>query len=150
MYRYLRCKTGSADEAEELAAEVFADAVSALRDFKPGETPVLALLYTLARRRFADAARRRGRGSLQSLSLGEAADALVEPERDEALTQALQHALGRLPPELGVVVAMKLVQGRRFAEIARDLGVSEAACRKRFERGMRALRAALAEEGLER
>jgi RNA polymerase sigma-70 factor (ECF subfamily) len=148
IYRYLRRRTGSAEQAEELTAEVFADAASALRRFDPGKAPVLAFLYTIAQRRFADAARGCGR-SVESVPLEDVADLVAEPERDEAVTQALHRALGRLPHELGKVVAMKLVQGRPFAEIARELGVSEAACRKRFQRGLATLRAVLAEEGFE-
>jgi RNA polymerase sigma factor (sigma-70 family) len=148
IYRYLRRRTESAAEAEELAAEVFADAAAALHEPRSDEPPVLAFLYVLARRRFADAARRRAASS-RPVSLEDFADELAELERDEALTQALRRALGNLPPELGKVVAMKLVQGRPFAEIARELGVSEVACRKRFQRGLAALRAALSEEGVE-
>ena len=136
IFRYLRRKTGSAEQAEELTQQVFADAVAALRTFRPGETPVLAALYALARRRLADAVRRSRRGRPPPVPVDELADVLVEPERDQELTQALRRALARLPPELGMVVVLKLVEGRRFADIAARLGVSEAACRKRFQRGL--------------
>ena len=56
-----RRKTGDPDRAEDLAQEVFADATAALSggDFVPDS--MLAWLYTIAQRRFADEARRRRR-----------------------------------------------------------------------------------------
>ena len=59
VYRYLRRRTGDHHEAEELTQRVFADAAASLDG---AETP-LAWLYTVARRRFADQARRSGRPS---------------------------------------------------------------------------------------
>ena len=60
IYRYLRRRTGDPYRAEDLAQEVFADAAVAL---SRGERPssMLAWLYTIAQRRFADEARRRSR-----------------------------------------------------------------------------------------
>lgn len=147
IYCYLRRKTGDADEAEELAADVFADAVTALRDAGPSESPVLALLYTIAKRRFADSARRRGRRLLHSIPWEAVAGEVAQHPHDEALTGALRRALDRLPPDAAAIVAMKLIQARPFAEISCELGVSEVACRKRYVRGLAMLRAALAEEG---
>lgn len=149
IYRYLRRKTGNPDRAEELAQQVFADAASALRSFHPGPTPVLALLYTFAQRRFADSARRDGRARIAPVPLDDLAEELAELEHDQTLTAALCRALECLPREQGIVVTMKLVQGCRFAEIARRLGVSEVACKKRFQRGLEALRRTLEEEGFE-
>lgn len=148
IFRYLRRRTGSADEAEELAAQVFADAVIVLRRVEPRPGPVLALLYALAQRRFAETARRRLGRQTEPIPLDSLGEALPAREHDVALTDALRGALDRLPPDAGVVVAMKLIQGLRFAEIAETLGISEVACRKRFQRGVSLLRSLLAEEGL--
>ena len=61
VYSFVRRRSASDAEAEDVAAQVFADASEALGRFRPGSTPVLAWLYTVARRRLADEARRRGR-----------------------------------------------------------------------------------------
>lgn len=139
IYRFLLRRTGSQERAEELTQQVFADAAVALRRFQPGTTPVLALLYTLAQRRFADAARRHDR-----LESNEALDALPDTvpalEHDHLLVEALRGALAQLPIDLRVVATMKLVQGCSFAEIARRVGATEAACRKRFQRAMELMR----------
>lgn len=44
---------------------------------------------------------------------------------------------------------MKVFEGRPFAEIASRVGASEGACKMRFSRGIRTLRALLEEEGIE-
>jgi RNA polymerase sigma factor (sigma-70 family) len=149
IYRYLLRRTRSADDAEELTQQVFADAAPALTIFRPGTTPVLALLYTLARRRVADAARRQGGRRLSSTPIDELADQLPEREQDQRLGAALHGALARLPPDLATVATMKLVQGASFAEIASCVGVSEVACRKRLQRALEQLRSLLKLEGLE-
>lgn len=146
VYRFLLRRTGDRERAEELTQQVFADAALALRRFRAGSTPVLALLYTLAQRRFADAARRRARRGADE-TLDELAASVPAAEHDELLADALRAALARLPPDLRVVATMKLVQGCSFAEIARRVGATEVACRKRFQRSLEQLRAILDEGG---
>src|SRR5204863_1233231 len=60
IYRYLRRRTKSSDQAEELTQQVFADAAITLSRMDAGPGSALGLLYTIARRRFADEARRNG------------------------------------------------------------------------------------------
>jgi len=60
VYRFLRRKTGSHHEAEELVQRVFADAAAALSKKNPPES-LLAWLYAVAERRFVDELRRRGK-----------------------------------------------------------------------------------------
>lgn len=147
VYRYLLRRSADRQQAEELTQEVFADAASALQRFRPGATPVLALLYTLAQRRFADAARRNARTSL--VPVDEVVGELVARDYDAALADAIRRAIGRLPRQQAVVVTMKLVHGCSFAEIAAELAVSEEACKKRFVRALAVLRRELAQEGFE-
>jgi RNA polymerase sigma factor (sigma-70 family) len=61
VYRYIRRRTGDDDRAEDLTQEVFAAAAAALPTEGDGRPPILAWLYTVAQRRFADAARRSAR-----------------------------------------------------------------------------------------
>jgi DNA-directed RNA polymerase specialized sigma24 family protein len=56
---YLR-RTGSAEVAADLTAEVFAAALCSSRRFKPGKTPAVAWLYGIAKNKLA-ASRSRGR-----------------------------------------------------------------------------------------
>ena len=47
------------------------------------------------------------------------------------------------------VVLGRLIQGRSFAELGRELGATEEACRMRFMRGLQQLREEFRKEGLE-
>jgi RNA polymerase sigma-70 factor (ECF subfamily) len=146
--RYLRRRVPSDDEAEDLAQLVFADTVRSLEGFKPGATPVLALLYTVAQRRLADRARALARsGTLAELD--ETRLQLVgDGEYGPAVAVAIRRALERLPAEQQRVVVMKLLQGMQFAEIAERVDATEAACKMRFARGLEAVRDELAREGV--
>lgn len=144
VFRYLLRRTGGALEAEELTQQVFADAAAALQHERPNS--VLAWLYTVAERRFVDELRRRSRASPSAFDDGgmevAAAPALEHgPEVRRALVEAVA-ALQR-------VVVMKLFRGYSFSEIAMTLDASEAACKMRFSRAVRAIRSALSEQGFE-
>ena len=150
IFHYLRRRTETRQEAEELAQAVFADAAERLGSFRPGSAPVLAWLYTVAQRRLADQARRAAR-SLETLGSVESvrAHAVETTIYGPAVAQALKEALELLPLGQRQVVVLKLLEGRPFAEIASIVGASEAACKMRFARGLEALRAELAGRGVE-
>jgi RNA polymerase sigma factor (sigma-70 family) len=64
------------------------------------------------------------------------------------LARTLAEGITELPREQRDVVVLKLVEGRRFAEIAPRLGISEEACRARLSRALRTLRVHLEKEGV--
>ena len=150
VFGYLRRRTGDDAEAEDLAQAVFADAAERLGHFRPGSTPVLAWLYTVAQRRLADRARLASR-SPQTIALleGSHVTSVEEQAYGPAVAQALRHALEVLPRGQRHVVVLKLLEGRTFAEIAEVVGASEAACKMRFARGLEAVRADLRARGIE-
>ncbi|HST25880.1 MAG TPA: sigma-70 family RNA polymerase sigma factor [Gaiellaceae bacterium] len=141
VYRYLRRRTRDDARAEELAQQVFVDAAAALPDFGPDAPSPLAWLYTVAHRRFVDEARRRARDTAVSPD--------PVPEYGEELTGALVAAFRRLTEDQRAVLAMKLVRGLQFREIAGSLGIGEGAVRMRFSRALAALRDELEREGVE-
>lgn len=142
VYWFVRRRSASADEAEEITADVFAAAVAGLDRFEPGPTPVLAWLYTVARRRLVDEARRRGR-SLEGI---DAPPAEYGPDVAVALRAAIQ----RLPENQRAVVVLKLVHGWSLREIAEREGCSEPACKMRLSRALDRLRLDLERQGVER
>jgi RNA polymerase sigma-70 factor (ECF subfamily) len=149
IYRYLRRRTHSDDEAEELAQIVFVEAAARLEHFKPGATPVLAWLYTVAQRRLVDHARAVARRHETIARLDAARLAPVEELAYGAdVARALRSALGRLPEQQRQVAVLKLLEGRTFAEIAARVGATEAACKMRFARALEALRDELEREGI--
>jgi len=142
VYRYVRRRTHDHDRAEELTQQVFADAAASLRETG---SPTLAWLYTVAKRRFADEARRAAQAN--ALAIAVAPDAETR-EYGLDVSHALSAALARLPEAQRQVAVLKLVRGARFAEIGRLLGVSEAAAKMRFVRALEALRTELEQEGV--
>ncbi len=147
VYRYLRRRTGSADQAEELTQEVFADAAAALARLPSPPTEMLAWLYTIAQRRFIDQARCKQRRATV-VPLDEVAEVLPAHEHHPGTLDALRAALQRLPDAQRQVVQMKLFEGRSFSEIAGRLGTTEAATKMRFGRALRGLRADLEQQGI--
>ena len=140
VHRFLRARTRDSGEADDLAQDVFADAARSL-DADGG--PVLAWSYTVAKRRFADEARRRAR----VVTLAEARRTSAEYGPDVA--HALREALDELPLAQRHVVVMKLINGASFAEIASTTGITVDAAKMRFSRGLKSMRAALEEKGVE-
>ncbi len=149
IYRFLRRRSESAGEAEELAQAVFAEAVSGLERLRPDGPPVLAWLYTVARRRAIDHARRNERTARTLAQLEATRAVAVEPSYGTSVSAALRAALASLPELQRRVVAMKLLEGRSFAEIAARVGATEAACKMRFARGLEAVREDLRRRGVE-
>lgn len=149
VYRYVRRRTRSREDAEDIAQTVFAEAVSGLELSTPGSPPALAWLYTVARRRLIDQQRRQGSPGARVISLDEARLEHRSPDDyGVGVARTLAEGIAALPREQQDVVVLKLVEGRRFAEIATHLGISEEACRARLSRALRTLRAHLEKEGM--
>lgn len=142
VYSFVRRRSASDADAEDVTAGVFADAAEALGRFRPGTSPVLAWLYTVARRRLADEARRRARPA--PLVLAE-----PPPEYGIAVAAAVRRAIATLPDAQRAVVVLRLIEGRSFREVAARVGASEAACKMRLARALEHLREKLEQEGVE-
>jgi DNA-directed RNA polymerase specialized sigma24 family protein len=67
----------------------------------------------------------------------------------EPIAGVLRDALAALPGGQSQVVLLKLVRGLTFAEIGREVGLTEAAAKMRFVRALEQLRADLSERGIE-
>jgi RNA polymerase sigma-70 factor, ECF subfamily len=148
IFRYVRSRSGSPEEAEDIAQTVFVEAVARLGAAERGATPELAWLYLVARRRLIDAARRRDR-SLPTVPLELVAEvANREPTYGPELAEALKRALASLPQTQRQVVVLRLLEGRSFSEIAKRTGATEAAAKMRFSRSLAAIRERLEQEGV--
>jgi RNA polymerase sigma factor (sigma-70 family) len=146
VFRFVRRRTATVQDAEDIAQSVFAEAAARLETFKPGRTPVLAWLYTVAQRRLVDQARREMRRP-------EVATGALETDADlpgygSDVAATLRVALERLPDRQRSVVVARLIEGATFAEIASRIGVTEASCKMRFARGIATVRDYLTEEGV--
>jgi RNA polymerase sigma-70 factor (ECF subfamily) len=146
VYRFVRRRTASRQDAEDVTQEVFEAAVAALGQARlKAEAPPLAWLYTVARRRLVDRLRAaRPAGAALDLEAQVGGEHAYGP----ALVSALVDGLRSLDEGQRRVIVLKLLEGRSFAEIAAEVGASEEACRMRFSRGLARLRRYLAEKGV--
>ena len=147
LLRFVRRRVASAEDAEDLTQEVFANAAASLRSHET-ESPTLAWLYTVAQRRIVDEARRRGRSQTVPLELV-AVPASPEAPYGAEVARTLEAALGTMPEGQRRVVVGRLIKGLHFADLSRDLEITEEACRMRFMRGLQHVREEFRKEGLE-
>ena len=149
IYRFVRRRTVSSGEAEDITQDVFADAARMLGPLSLEVSPNLAWLYTVARRRLVDAARRDGRRRARSTDVSLELVPTSPSEYGPSVARALVAAIAELPESQREVVVRKVLQGQSFAEIAAALKASEAGCKMRFARGLDALRTELGRQGME-
>ena len=147
MFRFIRRRVRSAQDAEDLTQEVFANAAARLGEDRTAP-PTLAWLYTVAQRRIADEARRHGRSETVPLESAQSA-AAHDDHYGEQVAQILDRGLAAMPEGQRRFAVGRLLQGRSFAELASDLGTTEEACRMRFMRALQHLREEFGKEGLE-
>jgi RNA polymerase sigma-70 factor, ECF subfamily len=146
IYRYVRFRSRSDSDAEDVTQDVFADAARALGGFASCDAPPIGWLYAVAQRRLIDRARTHSRRQeVSAETLLELVPALPS-EYGPEVAEALRSGIERLPLPQRQVVLMKLIQGRSFAEIASALDATEGACRMRFLRGLEQLRVFLEEQ----
>jgi RNA polymerase sigma-70 factor (ECF subfamily) len=144
---FVQSRVRSPERAEDIVQEVFASMAASLARSADSAPRTLAWLYTVARRRIADEARRRARSDAVSLELVPDAEARAQ-EYGELVARTLGEGLAALTEAQRRVVVLRLLHGRSFAEIAARLGTTEEACRMRFLRGLEQLRAEFEQEGV--
>lgn len=139
--------------AEDLTQEVFVKVYESLGSYDP-ERPLCPWLHAIVRNRVRDHWRTLGRPDASGASLdddgpepldGESPDPLDRAERSE-LERALGRAVERLPAGMRRTVEMRAFAGLSFEDVARRLGRTTVAIRKRYSRALQLLRRDL--EGL--
>jgi RNA polymerase sigma factor (sigma-70 family) len=141
----------SAEEAEDVAQEVFVEVYQTIARFR-GETALSTWLYRLTTSRALQHRRRqqaRKRFAFFTSLLGLANQLLHEPPdhaHPQALLegtqqlQALQQHIGRLPAQQQVAFTLRYEQDLSYAEIAAVLGTSVAAVESLLHRARHTLR----------
>lgn len=147
---YLRRRVPAPEHAFDLAAEAFAVVALQAGDFR-GEGAATAWLYGIARnllreslrrRRIEDGARRRL--GVEPAALDDA-DLIAVEERAAAGSEALEAALAALPEPTRRALLARVVEERRYPDIATELACSEHVVRQRVHRGLEQMRATLEE-----
>lgn len=151
LLRYLRVI--APESAEDTAAETWFYVVRGLSSFRGDEQAWRAWLFTTARRRVIDQARRRSRRPERAI---EEASPSQMPASPDAADLAMEHIdtrsaiafVARLPPHQAEVVLLRVVAGLDTETVARMLARSPGAVRVAAHRGLRRLAEILAEAGV--
>lgn len=138
IYRYLRARTGNADDAADLTQQVFLKALAALPGYRPCGRPFITWLLRIARNAVADFYRRRRSTVAFELvpeapwgAHQESPESIVLRREELALLQALYL---RLDPAKQELLALRFAAGLSVPEIAAVIGKREAAVRKQLYR----------------
>jgi RNA polymerase sigma factor (sigma-70 family) len=151
---YLIARTGRADLAADLCAEVFASALEGAETYDPERAPARAWLFAIAASRMVDSFRRGKVEDRARQRLGMPARVLTDRDLDRVeelvdVSRGLSAELlvADLPEDQRGAVLARVVDERPYGEIAAELEVSEAVVRQRVSRGLAGLRARLGEDG---
>lgn len=136
---YCRRHAPAGHEPADLAQETFLRFVRA-QGYRERGKPI-AYLMRVARSVCIDASRER---RLETVSLDFEVAADEQGERD----RELDDALARLPDELREAVELRYGSGLGVSEVARVLGISRFAARRRINRALELLKDKLKEDGL--
>jgi RNA polymerase sigma-70 factor (ECF subfamily) len=143
IYRYLRVRTSSPDEAADLTQQVFLRALEAFPSYRERGAPFAALLFRIAHNLAVDAYRRQRHlagwnilpDTLTSLGMNDSEATLL---RQEALMQ-LHALLAGLDDNKRELLALRFAGGLSSREIAAVVGKSEAAVKRQLTRNLRRL-----------
>ncbi len=149
---YFARRTFDAQVAADLTAETLAEAFASRRRFRSrGEGSATAWLYVIAARKLGrylrrlrvdDAARRRlgmDRIELAGDDL-ERIEALIDFER---VGREVRQAFDSLRSDQREALRLRVIEGRSYNDVARELGCTEQTARARVSRGLKRLAAQL-------
>ena len=140
VFRYLRTRTPSEDDAAELTAVTFERALSAIDRYRPSGGGIAAWLLRIARNAAIDAARRTPAAPLPGdLTTRDAVNPEGQAIERERLV-ALAAAVDRLPALHRDAIALRYAAGLTAREIGEVLGKSEQATQKLISRALATLR----------
>lgn len=147
VFVFVRYRVRNADEAEDLAAQVFEIAYARADRFDYRGVPIQAWLIGIARNLARDLTKKRARrGFTEELD-----NASSPPAPDEIpaadLRQDLQAAMGHLTADQQEVLALRFLLDRSVEDTARIMKRSEDAVKNLQRRALAAMYRALAEAG---
>lgn len=138
LVRFLALRTGSADDAKEIVQEAYAKVLALDR---PGTVSFLAgYLWRVAANLAIDRSRQRAvRSRLDGLAAqptsgsAPSTEAIVESRERLAI---VERAVGQLPPRCYQAFMLRIVEGRRFAQVGSEMGITERMAKIHVARAM--------------
>jgi RNA polymerase sigma-70 factor (ECF subfamily) len=137
VYRYLRARTTTDADAQDLTATTFERAMGAIHRFQPVGGGLVAWLIRIARNAHSDALRQQRRRGTDLAS--EAPEPAIDSSDDAVVLRSL---IDGLPGAQRDAIQLRFAAGLTAREIGGVLGISEAAAQKQVERGLRVLKEA--------
>ena len=139
VYAYIARRVSDRDEAQDLTADVFHQALANLARFEWRGVPFAAWLFRIAANAMADRWKRMAK-ERDVPRLDDPPERGLEDVEERA---RLFHLVDRLPVDQRRVVVLRFAEQRTIREIARDLQRSEGAVKQLQFRALQTLRARL-------
>jgi RNA polymerase sigma-70 factor (ECF subfamily) len=141
MFQYCYLRIGNQAASEDLASDVFLEALRGIRRYRYRGIPLAAWLYRIARNLTADFLRRNSVRPTVPLGAEEARPALQTPDETDslALQQDMRRAIEQLTDDQQQVITLRFFQGLSHDEIAAVMGRRSGAVRVLQNRALKAL-----------
>jgi RNA polymerase sigma-70 factor, ECF subfamily len=134
IYSFFARRVASREEAQDLTAEVFHQALASIKTFKWQGAPFIAWLYGIAANVLSKHWRKQGKHPAEELT--DLSDAGGEIERSVMLAQIVES----LVPDQKHVIVRRFIDQKSIREIALELGRSEGAIKQLQLRALENLR----------
>lgn len=149
--RYIAIRVPAADDAEDLAQQVFIRFYKNLHNWHDQGYSPLAYIFTIARSVVADYWRSQKNRPIENSEevLPLLVDSRARPDElahSADTKSAILSAIAELPDNYQEVIALRLIDGLTSPEISQMIGKSEVATRQLYSRGLAKLRDILSEE----
>ena len=137
VFRLAFSQVGDRELAEDIAGQVFLEAIEGIRRYRDRGAPLEAWLVTITRHRSLDALRKRRR---------EAVTRLAAPHSELPAVSSALDALGVLTVEQREVIHLRFVEDLSIEQVALATGRSAGAVKSLQHRALRQLRSQLGPE----
>lgn len=143
--RFVASRSVDVDSAADVVSETFMSALSHRRQYRPQYDTARLWLLRIAINKLIDAQRRQAADLKLHRSLHATFELSEEDRADYEQLLTLDEepalaALADLPPNLRELIQARIIEDRDYADLAQELGLSEAAVRQRVSRGLRQVR----------
>jgi len=147
LYRYAYARLRSREEAEDVAAQVFLEAIKGIDGFTYRGRPILAWLYRIARNLIVEQVRRQVRG--EHFAVLSRADNAYAAAPDEALDLlVLLDAISHLTSDQREVIILRFILALPAKDVAHLLSKNETAVYALQVRAINSLRRSLSPKSL--